>query len=253
MSSEPVASCAPLAENNLLAHLRPGELEILRPTFVSWQGEAGAVLYEPGQNVEHTYFPCGATLASFRIIFADGESVETALVGREGAVGGIVSQGRLPAFARAIVQHPGNFIRVETARLEAAKERSLHVRHLFARYADCLLAQIFQATACNAIHTIEQRTAKWLIAAMDRTGDHRVPLTQEQLASMLGVGRSYINRVIKTWQRDGVLKWSRGTLEVLDFYALKGRQCDCNSAVHAHFEEVLAGVYPPEAHGQSQG
>lgn len=236
------------AENNLLRHLRPAELEILRPTFALWKGDAGAVLYEPGQTVEHTYFPCGASLASFRIIFANGDSVETALVGREGAVGGIVSQGRLPAFARAVIQHPGEFVRVETARLEEAKERSLSVRQLFARYADCLLAQIFQATACNATHNIEQRAAKWLIAVMDRTGDHRVPLTQEQLAGMLGVGRSYINRVLRTWQKDGVLKWTRGTLEVLNFYALKARQCDCNSAVQAHFDEVLAGVYPPEAH-----
>lgn len=242
-------ACVPQSENNLLAHLRPAELEILRPTFVTWDGEAGSVLYEPGQAVEHTYFPCGASLASFRVIFTDGGSVETALVGREGAVGGIVSQGRLPAFARAIVQHPGAFVRVETARLEEAKDKSLLVRHLFARYADCLLAQVFQATACNATHSIEQRTAKWIIAAMDRTGDHRVPLTQEQLAGMLGVGRSYINRVMRQWKRDGILQWNRGTLEVLNFYALKSRQCDCNNAVHAHFDEVLAGVYPPEANG----
>ena len=248
MTTTTEAGCAPLAENNLLKHLRPAELEILRPTLVTWKGEVGAVLYEPGQTVEHTYFPCGATLASFRILFANGDSVETALIGREGAVGGIVSQGRVPAFARAVVQHPGEFVRIETARLEEAKDRSLLVRHLFARYADCLLAQIFQATACNATHNIEQRTAKWLIAAMDRTGDHRVPLTQEQLAGMLGVGRSYINRVVRKWQMEGVLKWNRGTLEVLNFYALKARQCDCNSAVQAHFDEVLAGVYPPEAH-----
>jgi CRP-like cAMP-binding protein len=248
MSQEPSDPCAPAGENNLLARLRPSELDLLRPMFAPWQGEAGAVLYEPGQHVDQTYFPCGSSLASFRVTFADGESVETALIGREGAVGGIVSQGRLPAFARAVVQHPGVFMRVETARLEEAKLASLAVRHLFARYADCLLAQVFQATACNAMHTIEQRTAKWLIAAMDRMGDRRIALTQEQLAGMLGVGRSYVNRVIKIWQREKILKWNRGALEVSDFYALKARQCDCNSAVQAHFDEVLAGVYPPEAH-----
>jgi hypothetical protein len=241
-------ACWPHAENNLLAHLRPQELELLRPLFVPWRGEAGAVLFEPGQNVDQTYFPCGASLASFRVAFDNGGSVEAALIGREGAVGGIVSQGRLPAFARAVVQHPGPFIRIETARLEQAKLDSVSVRHLFARYADCLLAQVFQATACNAAHTIEQRTAKWIIAAMDRTGDHVVPLTQEQLGAMLGVGRSYVNRVIRVWQRENILKWSRGALEVVNFYALKARQCDCNSTVQAHFDEVLAGAYPPEAH-----
>ena len=203
------------------------------------------MLFEPGAFVDHTYFPCGPSLASFCIMFADGESVETALVGRAGAVGGIVSQGRLPAFAKAIVYQAGTFIRIETAKLEDAKLKSLAIRHLFARYADCLLAQVFQATACNAAHSIEQRTAKWLITTLERTGQESVPLTQEQLASMLGVGRSYVNRVIKRWQGEGVLKWKRGTLDVLKFYALKSRQCDCNSAVRAHFDEVLAGVYPP--------
>src|SRR5262249_53815077 len=143
MKSTPDAGLTPPDENHLLAHLRASDLELLRPTFVPWKGDVGAVLYEPGQSVEHTYFPCGTALASFRVVFTDGGSVETALVGREGAVGGIVSQGRLPAFARACIQHPGAFIRVETARLEEAKNSSLFVRHLFARYADCLLAQVF--------------------------------------------------------------------------------------------------------------
>jgi CRP-like cAMP-binding protein len=244
MTAPADVDCAPTTENNLLAHLRPAELALLEPTLELWRGKAGHVLYEPGAFVDLTYFPCGAALSSFRIMFPDGESVETALIGREGAIGGIVSQGRLPSFARAIVQHPGSFFRVETAKLEEAKQQSLVIRHLFARYADCLFAQVFQATACNAIHSIEQRTAKWLISAMERTGDRNVPLTQEQLAGMLGVGRSYVNRVIKTWQHEGILKWRRGTLDVIDFYALKTRQCDCNSAVQAHFDEVLAGTYP---------
>ncbi|MFZ2029411.1 MAG: Crp/Fnr family transcriptional regulator [Vitreimonas sp.] len=219
----------------------------MTPLLQSSRAEAGQVLYEPGDFVDHTYFPCGASLASFRIMLRDGSSVETALVGREGAVGGIVSQGRLPAFARAIVQFPGVFIKVETVKLEEAKMASLAIRHLFARYADCLFAQVFQATACNATHSIEQRTAKWIISAMERTGDNNVPLTQEQLAGMLGVGRSYVNRVIKRWQAEDIMKWRRGALEVKNFYALKAHQCDCNSAVLEHFDQVLAGVYPPTA------
>jgi hypothetical protein len=247
MSSAAADVYAPTADNNLLGHLRPAELALLQPIFEPWFGQAGQVLYEPGAFVDITYFPCGASLASFRVMFADGANVETALIGREGAVGGIVSQGRLPSFARAIVQHPGSFIRVETAKLEEAKQKSLAIRHLFARYADCLFAQVFQATACNAAHSIEQRTAKWLITALERTGDQRAPLTQEQLAGMLGVGRSYVNRVMKRWQSENILKWRRGTLEVTNFYALKSRECDCNSAVKAHFEEVMAGIYPPLA------
>ncbi len=104
----------------------------------------------------------------------DGRDVETILVGREGAVGGIVSQGYLPAYTRIMVKFGGPFVRLHVGKLDAAKTKSPTLRNVFARYADCMLAQIFQSTACNAIHSIEQRTAKWIISAMERTdGDER--------------------------------------------------------------------------------
>ena len=116
----------------------------------------------------------------------DGRDVETILIGREGAVGGIVSQGFLPAYTRIMVKFAGPFVRLPVGKLDAAKESST-MRNIFARYADCMLAQIFQSTACNAIHSIEQRTAKWIISAMERTdGDDVVPLTHEQLATLSG-------------------------------------------------------------------
>ena len=108
-----------------------------------------------------------------------------------------------------------------------------------------MLAQIFQSTACNAIHSIEQRTAKWIISAMERTeGDEVVPLTHEQLATLLGVGRSYTSRVIQTFKAEGVLETRRGSILVLDRDALQMRACLCNELVKNHFEEVLRGVYP---------
>src|SRR5206468_5383402 len=139
----------------------------------------------------------GSSLISYLVILRDGRAIETALIGREGAVGGMVSQGRLPAFSRAEVQLGGPFFRIDLHDLEDAKSRSMTLRHLFARYADCLMAQVFQSVACNAAHSIEQRTAKWLLAAIERTGAPDVALTQEQLAAMLGVGRSYLSRVIR--------------------------------------------------------
>jgi CRP-like cAMP-binding protein len=180
------------------------------------------------------------------VMLEDGRGVETALVGREGALGGIVSQGRLPAYARAMVQFPGPFYRLEARELEQAKMHSPTLRHLFARYADCLVAQMFQSVACNAAHTIEQRAAKWLIAALERTGDHDVPLTQEQLAAMLGVGRSYISRVVQGMKSRGVLETRRGGVRVRDMDALRRLSCGCNAAVRNHFDEVLKGVYPTE-------
>lgn len=218
----------------LAAHLSP------------WSGESGEALYAPGDHVGTVYFPCGPSLVSYRVMLDDGRGVETALVGREGAVGGIVSQGRLPAYAHALVQFPGLFYRMGTRQLEQAKISSPTLRLQFARYADCMVAQVFQSVACNAAHTIEQRAAKWLIAALDRTGDGDVPMTQEQLASMLGVGRSYISRVVQNMKARGVLETRRGAVKVHDLTELRRLSCRCNDTVRRHFDEVLKGVYPSE-------
>lgn len=199
---------------------------------------------EAGDEVQYAYLPCGPSLASFVVVLEDGSSVETALVGREGAVCGIVSQGHLPAFTRVVVQFPGRFLRIAIADLENAKEQSESISNLFARYADCLLAQVFQSVACNAAHSIEQRAAKWLRSAIDRTGDHDVPITQEQLASMLGVGRSYISRVMHSLKMSGVLETRRGKVRILDMERLSTQSCGCNDALRRHFDLVLAGVYP---------
>jgi CRP-like cAMP-binding protein len=113
-----------------------------------------------------------------------------------------------------------------------------------------MLAQIFQSTACNAIHSIEQRTAKWIVSAMERTdGDEVVPLTHEQLATLLGVGRSYTSRVIQTFKAEGTLETRRGSILVRSPEAMRNRSSQCNEAVKAHFEEVLRGVYPDPEKG----
>jgi CRP-like cAMP-binding protein len=231
---------------NLLRALRIDDYGLLQPSLEAWEAPAQALLYDPGDNVETIYFPCGSSVASFLVSSEDGRDVETVLVGREGAVGGIVSHGHLPAFTRVKVQLAGTFMRLRVTDLEAAKRRSLTLRNFFARYADCLLAQVFQSTACNAIHTIEQRAAKWIIATMERTGQPSILLTQEQLAAMLGVGRSYASRVMQSFRAESILETRRGTIAVRDTAALERRACRCNEAVKTHFETVLAGVYPAE-------
>lgn len=232
------------AANNLLRSLSADDFALLAPHLSPWSGRCTDLIYEPGQTVRHVYFPCGPSLISYMVVFEDGRSIETALVGREGAVGGVVSQGRLPAYAKAEVQYPGPFLRIDIERMEIAKSQSLTLRHLFTRYADCMMAQVFQAVACNAAHTIEQRAAKWLLSAMDRTGAPQVPLTQEQLANMLGVGRSYISRVLANFKRRNIISTGRGSLIVTDLARLQAIACPCNDSVKKHFDEVLRGVYP---------
>jgi hypothetical protein len=234
--------------NNLLRRLNAGDYALLEPHLAANETKAGDLLYNPGDNVHTAHFPCGPTLVSYMVPNEDGRDVETILIGREGAVGGIVSQGFLPAYTRITVKFGGPVMRLSIAKLESAKAASPSLRNIFARYADCMLAQMFQSTACNAIHSIEQRTAKWIVSAMERTnGDHRVPLTHEQLATLLGVGRSYASRVIQSFKAQGVLDTRRGAIVVREPDALRQHACLCNEAIKSHFEEVLRGVYPDPA------
>jgi hypothetical protein len=231
--------------NNLLRRLNLSDYALLAPHLTGDEAKPSELLYSPGDNVKTVYFPCGPTLVSYMVPSEDGRDVETVLIGREGAVGGIVSQGFLPAYTRITVKFGGPIVQLSVSKLDMAKSNSPSLRNVFARYADCMLAQIFQSTACNAIHSIEQRTAKWIISAMERTnGNNTVPLTHEQLATLLGVGRSYASRVIQIFKAQGLLDTRRGAIVVRDPDALRGRACRCNEAVKSHFEDVLRGVYP---------
>jgi hypothetical protein len=245
MSSRPDDAASKRPFNNLLRRLNEADFALLEPHLVATDAAPNDLLYSPGDNVETVHFPCGPSLVSYMVTNEDGRAVETILIGREGAVGGIVSQGNLPAYTRITVKFAGPFVRMPVAKLDAAKLKSRTLNNIFARYADCMLAQIFQSTACNAIHSIEQRTAKWIVSAMERAdGDEVVPLTHEQLATLLGVGRSYTSRVIQTFKAEGTLETRRGSILVRNPEALRQRSCLCNEAVKSHFDEVLRGVYP---------
>jgi len=129
------------AGNNLLRALRPADLAILDPYLEPWIGRRGEIIYEPGYTVTSVYFPCASSMISYLVVLQNGMGVEAGLVGREGAVGGMVSRGRLPAFARAEVQFPGPFLRMAVADLENAKQRSATLDNLRpARLTYCSLS-----------------------------------------------------------------------------------------------------------------
>ncbi|MFT3673501.1 Crp/Fnr family transcriptional regulator [Aestuariivirga sp.] len=230
--------------SGLLDALRSDDFALIQRHLMNETRETADILYVPGDHVGKVYFPLGPSLVSFLVTNTDGADVETILVGREGAVGGIVSAGHLPAYCQITVKFGGPFLTAPIDALEAAKDRSASFDRLFTRYADCLMAQMFQSTACNAIHSVEERAAKWILAAMDRTGDNIVPLRQDELGSMLGVGRSYVSRVLNKFKEDGILTVSRGRLTIADKHALAGASCNCNRSVRIHFDTVLKGVYP---------
>jgi CRP-like cAMP-binding protein len=233
-----------LTSNNLLAILADADRDRLAPHIQAFDYEAGMILQPSGESVVHTWFPCGAALASYVVVADAGDAVEVAVVGSEGAIGGIVSNGNVPAFSTAQVRSSGRFLRIRTAALEQAKIDSISLRHWFARYSDCLLAQVFQTAACNARHTIEQRACKWLLAAADRTQSDEIAMTQEDLARLLGVGRSFVNRTLRNLRSSGLIETRRSRIVLKNRQGLRHASCGCTGAIENHFDEVLHGIYP---------
>ena len=228
--------------NRLLASLRAPERALLRPSIAQRALAAGEVLFEPGDDVTVSYFPGHGAMVSLRVTSSDGKEVEAATIGREGAIGGIVSAGKKPAYARAIVQIGGPAYCIATAKIEDAKCRSPAIHDLFSRYADVLLAQVMQSVACSALHPVEQRCARWLLATHDRVGQSTIPLTQEELADMLGVRRTTISAVAKSLQERGAIRYVRGRVDIVSRKRLLQAACECYEAVESHFARILPEV-----------
>jgi hypothetical protein len=240
---------APILEelngNALLSKLREHDRKRLLPHLMTFNLKSNDILQEAGRDVVHTWFPCDSAQAAFTIwVDENNPALEVAQVGREGAVGGIVSNGSAPAYATSQVSCRGKFLRIKTSALEEAKLDSIALRHWFSRYSDCLIAQIFQTAACNATHTIVQRTAKWLLAAVARTNGDEVEMTHDRLAEMLGVGRTFVTRIVSQLRHEGVIATRRGVFVVKDGAALRERSCGCTTAIEMHFDTVLHGIYP---------
>ena len=241
------ATRSQLSQNALLAVLRDEDRTRLEPHVHAIEMPTGGILQHAGEDVVDTWFPCGAALAAFCVSNAQGQSVDVGFVGREGAIGGIVSNGNVPAYATSVVRLGGPFLRIKTSALEQMKLESISLRHWFSRYADCLLAQVFQTSACNAVHTIRQRVAKMILAGLARNSEPEFRMTQDQLADMLGVGRTFISRVLGSLRRDGIIETGRGVMIIKDLQALRALSCTCTMVIEDHFDKVLHGIYPPPA------
>ena len=226
------------ARNRLLATFSPDSRALIEPYSSVVDFNLGSVVQASGDSVIDSYFPFGPTVISLRLELADGRTIEVASIGQEGAVGGIVSCGHAPAFAQAEVMVPGPALRIPMPMLEEVKARSGHIRNLFCRFSDYLLAQVMQSVACNAFHPIEARAARWLLTAQDRAGD-RIELTQEALAGLLGAQRTTVNAVARTLQDEGLIASRRGMIQVTDRAGLKRRACECYARIESHFKGII--------------
>lgn len=226
------------AGNRLLSTFSREARGLVEPFGTVVELKPGEIVLQRGDQVSSSLFPIDSTMISMSVELSGGRSVEVASIGREGAVGGIISCGQAPAFSRAEVLVPGRAFRVPMEALEDAKRRSHFIGNIFCRFSDYLLAQVMQSVACNAYHSIPQRAARWLLHAQDRAGD-RIQLTQEALAGLLGVQRTTVNAVIQTLQSEGLVTTGRGVINVADRAGLKRQACECYERLEDHFGAVI--------------
>nr|WP_236728733.1 Crp/Fnr family transcriptional regulator [Methylobacterium sp. WSM2598] len=203
----------------------------------------GDIVFRAGHDVSHVIFPLQGTVVTLLVPVRDGRFIETATVGYEGAVGGVVSEGYLPAFSQAVVQIAGPVLHIEASRLQEAKLASPTLRDLFVRYADCLLAQVLQSVTCTLVHPIEERCLRWLLTLQDRLGTPILPVTHELLADMLGVRRSYLTRILGDLQRRGLIRIGHGRVTLPDRNAAERACCECHARVRDHFRTSLGATY----------
>lgn len=226
------------AGNRLLSTLAREARGLVEPFGTMVELQTGDTVLERGEQVRSTLFPAAQTMVSMVAELSGSRSIEVASIGREGAVGGIVSCGHAPAFSRAEVLVGGPAFRVPMQALEDAKSRSHFIGNLFCRYSDYLLSTVMQSVACNGFHSITERAARWLLHVQDRAGD-RIELTQEAFAGLLGVQRTTVNAVIKELTSDDLIVSRRGTLGVIDRAGLKRRSCECYDRLAEHYAAVI--------------
>lgn len=234
------------AENLLLATFPDSARPLIEPFGEVVELELGDLVLESGRDVAYSYFPYRPAMVSLVVDLEDGRSVEVASIGHEGAIGGIVSCGHAPAYSHGRVIVEGRALRVPMDRIEQIKSQSGHVRNLFCRYSDYLLAQVMQSVACAAHHPLEARAARWLLTAMDRAGDS-FQLTQEALANLLGAQRTTVNAVAKTLADEGLIRYSRGRIRLLDRSGLEQRSCACYRDLEGFFGNIIG----PKGNGGS--
>lgn len=226
------------AGNRLLSTFSREARALIEPYGQMVELEPGEIVLRSGDQVQASLFPVGPTMISMTVELSGGRTAEVASIGREGAVGGIVSCGHAPAYSRAEVLVPGPAYKVPMKSLEEAKGRSHFIGNLFCRFSDFLLAEVMQSVVCNAFHSIPQRAARWLLHAQDRAGD-RIELTQEAFAGLLGVQRTTVNAVVKELSSEGLIATGRGTVRVVDRAGLKRRSCECYERLQEHFGAVI--------------
>lgn len=226
--------------NRLLAALPPRDYRRLAGEIEVISLEMKQTLVRQDEPIEHVFFPLTA-VSSLCTVMRDGAAVEIATVGNEGMIGVALLLGAERVHYRAFCQIPGQSARLSAAAFrKELSRRDAALRELMRRYMQAWTVQLSQGVACNRLHTIEQRCARWLLQTQDRVGgDNGFPLTQDFLAQMLGVRRASVNVVAGMLEKAGMIHYKRGWISVLDRKRLERTSCECYDVIRQESRRIL--------------
>lgn len=221
----------PPVHNLLLAALPRTDYDRIAPTLKTVPLKLKEMLHKPGEPIRDVYFP-GGGFCSILTVLDDGNMVEVATIGREGMLGAtaVINGAVVPSSATMVQGASDTCYRMSTDDFRREMNRRGPFYELIARYTQALVGFVMQSTACNAIHTVEQRLARWLLMARDRMGRDDFPLTQEFVAMMLGSTRPTVTVVAGTLQKAGLITYHRGNVTILDRERLEAASCECYRA-----------------------
>lgn len=229
---------SPLRANRVLAALPALVAEHLVPHLEPITMVPREVLYQPNGAIPYVYFPL-TTVTSLVVRMQDGQISEVATVGNEGMVGLPTFLGAQTFSGQAFTQVPGEAMRMTTAAFQQEVRRADAFHTVLHLYTQGLFTQISQSAACNLLHTIDQRCARWLLMTQDRVGADQFPLTQEFLGQMLGVRRAGVSEVASRFQREGLIQYSRGSMQVINRDGLQAIACECYLIIQQAYDHLL--------------
>jgi CRP-like cAMP-binding protein len=231
-------------QNHLLAALPRDEYARLFPHLERVPMPLGQVLYEPGIQMRHVYFPT-TSIVSRLCVMEDGASAEIAVVGNEGIVGVSLFMGGETTPSRAVVQSAGHAYRLKGQLLKDQFYRAGPMQRLLLRYTQALLTQMAQTAVCNRHHSVDQQVCRWLLLRLDRLPSSELIMTQELIANMLGVRREGVTEAAGHLQKAGLIEYHRGHITVLDRPGLEARSCECYAVVKKEFDRLLPEAIAP--------
>lgn len=225
-------------QNLLLAALPPDDFGLLAPHLAQVELERGRLLYDPGDKIDVIYFPHDGVI-SLMTLMENGAAIESATIGREGALGLAAAVAPRASLVRAIVQTPTRAMRISAVQIHEAWEKSPRIRELVDRHGEALFGHAIQSVACNALHSVEARFCRWLLTCHDRISTNTIALTQEFLADMLGVQRTTVTAVARALQEKGAIRYRRGVVDIIDRAALEQMACECYGVIRRTYERLL--------------